>query len=538
MGCRVGGVKLWILLAVCAGTSATAQAACTGPQQLLSKLQAHPTTANAIELGNWYAGHKQFACAAHTFESALKGDPSSAQLHYLEALALVGTNNPAGAVQEVEQAIKLQPDAIKPHLLLASLDDQAGRAKEADSEWRKALAIDPGSEIALEGLSGSMLARKDYVGVVGLLQRAPRTEVLAFHLAEAMEELNYLDGALDVLLEATKLKPDSLMLANAESVVLVKKKSYQEAVKLWSYTVQHHPGNRLAELQFLRILVLTMHNDQALPLARKMLAQTPHDPEVLYLNGVLDEVTGDNVTAKGRLEEAVSKVPDFYYSHYYLGLVLVRLHEWQEARDNLEKSIALGFSDPKVHYELSLAMRGLGDNEGAAKEVKIYQEMRNAEETQLEATNHAAKADLEMDQGKTQDAINDYKQAIEEAPKDSDIRYKLSVALHKSGDWEGERAQLEQVVQQDPRNAQAQKELGFLLTRSGDLPGAVDHFRLAVEAAPGWMDAWVNLAGCLAEAGRYADAREAVTMALRLDPANPRALKLRDQLASDPSATQ
>jgi hypothetical protein len=52
------------------------------------------------------------------------------------------------------------------------------------------------------------------------------------------------------------------------------------------------------------------------------------------------------------------------------------------------------------------------------------------------------------------------------------------------------------------------------------------------------VDAWITLAAELAVEAHFTDAREAVAMALRLDPANAKAQKLSDQLARDPAAQQ
>lgn len=538
MGFQRGRSTQGILLAAFLGFAGSAHAACTGPQALVAKLRAHPTTGNAIVLGSWFAGNKQFDCAADTFRGALKTDPQSAQLHYLEGLALVGSGHPSGAIPALLESIRIDPGILKPHLVLATLYDQSGRPAQADEQWKQALAIDPHSEVALEDFSGALLARKDYIGVIGLLQHAPRTEPLALHLAEALEAMNYIDGANDVLLEASKVSPDSLALANAESVVLIKKRSYLEAVKLLGYITAHHPGNRAAEMQFLRILVLTQHNDLARPLGLKLLAQTPHDSEVLYLNGVVDHAVGDDVKAKAHLEEAVALVPDFYYSRYHLGVVLVTLKEWKGASENLEKAITLGDTDPKVHYELAMALHSLGESDRAAKELSQYQDLKKAEADKLEAASRSAQADGELAAGNLDEAIAHYREACNTAPGDGGYKYRLAVALHKAGNLEGERAQLEEAVKLDPQLADAQKQLGFLLARSGDAAGAVEHFQMAVHAAPGWVDAWINLAAELAVEAHFPEAREAVTMALRLDPDNPQAHRLSDQLTRDPNAQQ
>ena len=538
MGIQRGPCTQGILLTACLAFAVAAHAACTAPQELTAKLRAQPTTENAIQLGSWFAAHKQFDCALDTFRTAQKSDPNSAQLHYLEGLALLESGNESAAIPAVQQAIQLQPEVIKPHLLLASLYEHSGNPAEAEAQWKKALAIDPKSAIALDDFSQALLARKDYVGVATLLEHAPRTEVLTIRLAEALAELNHLNDANTVLLEAMKMAPDSIPLANAESVVLIKQRNYLEATKLWKYMAARHPGNRAAELPYLRVLVLTEHNDLARPLGLKLLAQTPHDWEVLYLNGVVDHEMGDFTAAKAHLEESVTLKPDQFYARYHLGVVLVNLHEWKEAKENLEKAIALGDTDPKAHYELAMALHGLGESDQAATELQKYQDLKKADDDALESASRAAQADTELTAGNVKDAIEHYRQACDVSPNNAGYKFKLSVALHKTGDLEGERAQLEQAVKLDPQLAPAQKQLGYLLERSGDAAGAVEHFQQAVHAAPRWVDEWINLAAALATEEHFPEARDAAATALKLDPANEQARRLNDQLANDPAAQQ
>ncbi len=534
---RKWGIR-WILSAACIGVTATAHATCTGPQTMTAKLHAQPTTENAIQLGSWFAGRKQFQCAAEIFRAALKADPQSAQLNYLEALALVGLGNQAAAIPALEESIRLDSTVLKPHLLLADLYEKSGKDSEAEQQWNRALAIDPHSDIALDGLSALLLARKDYVGVIGLLKNAPRTEALALRLAKGLDALNYFELASEVLLEGSKLSPDSLPLAGAEAVVLVKKRNFREAVKLAKYTLDHHPGDRQAELSYLRILVMTQHYPEARPLGLKLLAESPHDAEVLYLNGVEDREVGDYASSKAHLEEAVTLVPDFSYSRLHLGMTLVALHEWQEAKENLEKAIAWGNPEPKAHYELALALHGLGDKERSAQEIEKYRNTRQADEANLEAERFSVHGDIDLAAGDVNGAISDYRTATEKSPQNAGYRYQLALALHKAGDTDGALAALEEAVKLNPELAGAQRELGYLLSRSGDSVRSIEHFRMAVKAAPSWTEAWINLAAELGETGQFAEARIAVATALRLDPANAEARELSDQLAHDPAALQ
>jgi tetratricopeptide (TPR) repeat protein len=511
-------------------------AACHGPKALSDQLQAHPTTDNAVLMGSWFAGHKQFECAVITFRGALKRDPGSAQLHYLTGLALLGEERTADAVSEVRESSRLDPQVIKPHLLLATVYDQSGKYDEADQEWRAALAIDPKSNQALEDFSASLLRRKDYADVIGLLTKAPRTEKLAIHLSQALGELNYLNQAAAVLTEALQQSPDSLDLPKAMTVVLVKMHQYEQAATLAQTTADAHPDSMDAKLDLFRILVLTSHYDQARPLAPKLLAWHPHDPDILYLCGIIERIDGKLELAKAHLQESVALNPDFFDSRYHLGVVLVLSHEWKAAEEQLEKAIVLNSPVPEVHFELAKALRGLGQTERAMQEVKKYQDLKKAEETSLEASAAAGQGDKALDDRKISVAVQRYREAVDKEPGNPIYHYKLSVALRESGDAAGERAQLEETIKIDPRVAAAQNELGFLFARAGDGNGAVEHFRLAIQAAPQWTDPWINLAGELAVMGQYADARAAVAKALALDPSNAEARELNDQLAHDPAA--
>ena len=116
--------------------------------------------------------------------------------------------------------------------------------------------------------------------------------------------------------------------------------------------------------------------------------------------------------------------------------------------------------------------------------------------------------------------------------------YKLSIALHKAGDQAGERAQLEEAVKVEPKLASAQNQLGYILSRAGDADGAIEHFRMAVQAAPAWTEAWINLAAELAVGAHFSEAQDAVAKALVLDPGNAQARALSDRLARDPAAQQ
>jgi tetratricopeptide (TPR) repeat protein len=524
------------VLAGIAGLGISAHAACNGPAELVAKLKAHPTTDNAVVLGSWYAVHKQFDCAIPIFQAATKADPKSAQLRYLTGLAYVDNKQAGDALPELQKAVQLDPKVIKPHLMLAFVLEQEGKRREAEEQWSQALAVDPKSTEALEGLSQDLLNRNAFVDTVLLLRGAPRTEKLTINLTKALVNLKMLGEAGDVLTQALNEHPKSLPLSKALIDVFVKESRFQDAIKLAQHFVDVNPKSLDAEMQLFRILVLTNHITQARPLGPKLLAQRPRDLEVRYLNGIVLRSVGDDEGARKLLEQVVSEDPGSPNAHYELGMVFVLLKDWAQARRELEKAIALGEKIPQVHYQLALALRGLGDSSAAQKEIQLFQTLKADDATKLEAAMKAAHADDELKSDKVQQAINYLKEAIEAQPDNANFKYKLALALNRAGDTPGEREQLEQAIKLDPDLAPAQNQMGYLLSRAGESIGAIEHFRQAVHSEPGYVDAWINLAAELAMTGQFPDARDAVAMALRLDPENERAQKLHDRLSQDPAA--
>ncbi|HVC47022.1 MAG TPA: tetratricopeptide repeat protein [Terracidiphilus sp.] len=538
MGILRGAWCKGILLAACAAFAAAAHAECNGPAQLTAQPQGRPTAQNALVLGSWFASRHQFACAVATFRGGLKSHPESAQLHYLTGLALAGEDQTAQALPEIREAARLDPSVLKPHLMLAYMYAGTGNHAEADQEWKLALKIDPHSEPALEGLSQDLFGQRNYMGVVELLRNVPLNGNLSITLSRALGLLNLLDDAKDVLAHALEQQPNSLPLANAMSVVLVKQKKYDDAIQLLEHMIKDHPGNQEAELALFRVLVLTNHIDQARPMAPKLLAQRPHDAELLDLNGIVQRSIGNYAQSKTYLEEAIKIDSNASDARFNLGMVLELLGDWKDAVTQLDKAIALGAPEAEAHFELAKALRGMGDNQRAAQELKTYQQLKKDEATRLQAAVSISDGDKALTAGQVKEAVEHYRSAVDAEPNSANYHYKLAIALDHAGDLDGERTQLEAALKIDPKMAGAQKQLGYVLSQSGDTAGSIEHFQLAVQDAPGWVEAWINLAGELAEAGRFPEARKAAATALRLDPTNALARELSQQLAHDSSARQ
>jgi tetratricopeptide (TPR) repeat protein len=217
--------------------------------------------------------------------------------------------------------------------------------------------------------------------------------------------------------------------------------------------------------------------------------------------------------------------------NYNLGVALARLHDTAGAIQQLRSAIALGDNNPETHFELANVFRATGQSDEARKELAAYQQAVKDQQNRTLSASKAAEADADLEKGDLQRAITLYREAVQAFPKDTMVGYKLALALEKANETDDERAALQQVIATDPTFAAAQYQLGYLDSRAGNNASAEEHFRYAVQAAPGYVDAWISLAATLGMESKFAEAQQAVTMALRVDPKNAQAQELSHELS-------
>lgn len=514
------------------GTISRGQTKCIGPQTLEVAVHAHPGAQTYVQLGRWFGQRHQNACAVEAFGAATKFEPHSAQISYLLGTSLYFSGRVQDAINALEQSVQIEPNVLEPHVMLASALDQVGRGSDAQAQWKAALKMDPRSTVALDGLSKSLVAAGHFDDAIELLQPRgsvldhPINEALTIDLAFAYEKAGRLEEAGTILEPALRANPSSLPLTSALVTLLIHETHFETATNLATKALHSHPGNKDAERIYLRVLMLKGDPPEARQLGQKLLSETPHDAELLYLNGDMERQSREYEKARLHLLEAVALDPNNPNTRAALGRVLAKLEDNRRARVELEKALALGAEEPQVHYDLSRVLQTLGETSQAQKQLQTFQELLQAKARVTRAASASAQADQQMTQGNARAAITLYKEAVEATPQDALLEYKLAMALDSTGDTAGEHKALEQAVQLDPTLALAQYRLGYLASESADPATAEQRFRLAVHAAPEFTQAWVSLAATLGSESRFPEAKVAVDEALRLDPHNAEAQQL------------
>jgi tetratricopeptide (TPR) repeat protein len=138
------------------------------------------------------------------------------------------------------------------------------------------------------------------------------------------------------------------------------------------------------------------------------------------------------------------------------------------------------------------------------------------------ATAHVSLAKiLEEQWGRSEEAMEEIRLALEAQPDQPDAHYSMGALLEKKGRLEEAEWHYRQALELVDSNVNAHNQLGRVLMKLGRPSEAVEHFRVASEHRPEAAGFRFNLAAALHESGDTSAAAEEFIHALRLAPNYP-----------------
>jgi tetratricopeptide (TPR) repeat protein len=524
------GVAAALASHLACGQAAVKPEACQGPQAIESRVQAQHDERSYIELGNWFGDHHRFVCAEQAYGKGLKRYTRSAPLNYLLGLALYSEGKFQAAVDPLLISVKLDGKEIKSYLLLGEALSRLGRIPDAAQAWQAALQIDPHSKIALDGMAQALISIHAYDEVIALLSQEQADENLSLDLGVALGGAGRFDEGARVLGEAVKKYPDSTRLVDALVTIFVHQLRYREAVEVSGALANRRPADLDAQRIYLRVLLIDSNQDISIPLAHKLVLRAPSDADILFLCGAAERQAGDFEDARKHLEKAASINPKHYNTHFDLGAVLAELREYGEAEKQFKLAIDMGDTDPEARSQLAQMLRKQGKTEEAAEQLKVYQVLLKQKSDNTLAAQKSTQAAEAAAKGDKKQAAALYREASDTTPNDARLAYRWAMVLNDLDDYAAERIALERAVQGDPSFALAHNQLGYVYSKLDENGLAEEQFRQAVKTAPNYVSAWISLAATLATESKFADARQAVDSALKIDPENQSAQELKNSL--------
>jgi protein O-GlcNAc transferase len=225
------------------------------------------------------------------------------------------------------------------------------------------------------------------------------------------------------------------------------------------------------------------HLVEASALYHEILQATPDHTDVLYLLAVIAHQTSQPAQAVELIRRSLVIAPDEARCHNLLGLNLVALGMTGEAEVSFQKAIALDAS-PDFYANLGV---------------------------------------LWKQQGRFDDAISAYQQALARVPRDASAHYNLGNAYRAKGEIGPAAECFRRAVNHDPDHARALAALGQTLQTLARPEEAVRFLKRAVALLPEDADLHCDLGNALQTLGQLPVASAAYQRSLQLDPALSRA---------------
>jgi tetratricopeptide (TPR) repeat protein len=284
-----------------------------------TRLEAHPTPSLALRLGNAFL-----------------------------SLGLLGQ-----AEKSAQLALSLVPDCVACYQTLAQIAD-----RQDNSE--KALAY-----------------------LVAAKKRAPEDPDVLFEFGKVCLERNLVDDAFSSLSKAVELQPDNDSYVYVLGSANVASGHLPDALALFQRLLQKHPHDAILTYAIGAVYYLQGKYSEAEASLKQSLAAQPNQVAASYYLGLTYDAIGDDDRAIPIFRDLLKSNPKHAPSCVKLGGILLRAHQYDDARENLERAVSLDPDSVEAHYQLGLLLRRLGKSAESESEF--------AESRKLEAAQRAQK---------------------------------------------------------------------------------------------------------------------------------------------------
>lgn len=234
--------------------------------------------------------------------------------------------------------------------------------------------------------------------------------------------------------------------------------------------------------------------------------------DALLLAAQLCFESGDPARAAELYHRLAELVSDHPYAAFNEGLCRIRLRQWQQAAEALQRAVVLTPSHAEAWDLLGVALLRL---ERAAEAASAFGQCLALRSGYVPAV--FGKAVTLQLQGKHGEALGLYLALLESAPQKQELLLSALRAALDAADWPQVRQLALRIAALSPGSLPAREALACADLAEGKYEEALEAFRELASAAPALLEPWYHAGLCQFRLGRYAEAAEAFRSALLVD---------------------
>ena len=439
--------------------------------------------ATRFKLGLIYLAAGKFA-EARAEDDFILGKDAGHEGGLLLLLELARTTNDLEAVRQRLESLRPQL-ANRPGLPLAlgTLLVRKGDFAGAEAEFQKALALNPKSSEAHQGLGHVHLARKDLKRAEQEYQAAadlaPLRSAVRLRLAATKMLAGDPDGGRRVLEDLARKAPDYIPALSRLAEISFAKKEYDECDSLIRRVLALDPINLEAAMLSARVKLAKGQTDKAVAELERVVQTRPKSAQAQYQLALARLLNKDAGKAMTTLRQVLTLEPEFFDA----ALLLAELH-----LNRGEYASAVGLLTP------------LAKQKAAGERAQML----------------LARASLE--QGKWDDALNRYRQLREAGSKNPVVPYDIGLILRYQKKAPEARAAFEQALELAPDYLPAIDQLVELDIADKKLEAATRRAETLVAGYPTNAEPVLLLAKVHAAAGNVNQTEADLLRAIELNP--------------------
>ena len=400
---------------------------------------------------------RRFDDAKARAAALLAKNPKDVEALLLHANAMAALRDPAGAVTEIEEALKVTPDSSKAFVNLGAVRMQTGDAKEAEAAFRRAIELDPSSTNAKLALANFLWAA----------ERAPEAET--------------------TLKDVLAKEPQHLLANRMLGVLYLSTRRPNEAEQPLK-TVAEVSKAPAARFQLADYYLGVGRNEDAIAVLNSLAADRASFADAELRLAALEYAQGRKPEAHSRLDAVLVRIPSFAPG-------LVMKARWLNQENKLDEALARAkaavSADPQsasAHFTLALIHDRRRE---VADATKSYNEVLRLNPRAVAAQVELSR--LSLTAGDSATALRFAEEASQAQPGSLDARVAVARSLVVAGNLERAQTEIAALIKGAPSAAAVHAVNGLYQTRSNNAAAARAAYERSLELSPGYLEALAGL---------------------------------------------
>jgi len=284
-----------------------------------------PTNYKArIDLGNMLIAGGKMDDAQKQADAVMAAEPNNPDLHAMLSAIAVRRGNRDLALTELNRALQLEPNRAAFHEDLALLQSSdSSKASSVEAELKKAVALDP------KAVNAKLLLAAFYAQN-NRLQEAEKTnwdavatDPKSISARESLAQIVLKEGdhsrAEEVLRQASKDLADNPRGVQLLADYYTNSGQMDKAKAEFASLAEKYPKNTAVQKAYIRVLLQVKDFTTARTVVSTLMKNSPKDPEVAALNGIVLLNDGKANDAVDALMDGAKNYPKDAFIQYWLG---------------------------------------------------------------------------------------------------------------------------------------------------------------------------------------------------------------------------